>query len=103
MRPSLWKTLWRKRITRRSKINFAMTVLLALGLLCLSFVACVSGPQRIERPTEGWKIDPDDVTLYRSVPNGKEDWMPIRDNPDMWEFICFEGPSTKEIIRRTEK
>lgn len=100
---TLWKSQWIKRTTRRSRIISAMTVLLALSLLFLGFAACVSGPQRIERPIEGWKIDPDDVTLFRSVPGGKEDWMPIRDNPDMWDFICFEKPSTKEILLRSEK
>lgn len=103
MRHSLWKSQWKTRITRRSRMQSTATMTIALVLLLLGCQACVSVPPRTANPIEGWKIDPADASLYRKVPGEKEDYIIITDNPEVREFMCFEKQALKELILRSDK
>ena len=74
---------------------------LAFTLLVLNLGACAHGPERIERPIEGWKIDYDDAVLYRVVSPVSESYLPIKGNKDMKKFMCFETNDQTEIILRS--
>jgi hypothetical protein len=72
-------------------------------LLSLSFAACAASPVRTAKPLQGWRIDPELLTLYRQVSVEEEDVMRIIQNPEMEQFTCFDKDATKELILRSKE
>lgn len=44
------------------------------------------------KPKSGelWLIDSQDATLYRYLNNGEEEYIPIKDNGVVSDFVCFD-------------
>lgn len=78
------KSLWRSILLVKAVILLATTI---------TSCASVSPKKRKKPKIELWLIDKDEVGLYRKLKNGYDNFLPIKSNPDMDRFMCFDKRS----------
>lgn len=62
----------------------------------LSMMGCSSG---IKSRNEVWLIDSEQVALYRSISDTKEQVIPIKGNKDMKKFMCISNAEFDDLVR----
>ena len=62
----------------------------------MTIVGCAHVRERKE--VEVWLIDHKDLLLFRVIKGGKEQVIPIKDNPDMNRFIVIDKQEYLEFV-----
>lgn len=68
-------------------------------LICLFLLGC-QHPSKSPIKAEGelWLIDPADIEIKRHLKNGDEERIPIRENDEMFNFVCMDTDYYAQLL-----
>lgn len=84
------------------KLKHLFQILLAASLLSTSTTACTSGPV-LREPPEIWLIDQANLELYRVLSEQAEQAIPIKNNKEMYKFMCIDERELSKVYKNLRK